>query len=126
MLVPVLFDLIVEGLFSFFSAKMGMVIKMGLQVQMAIRRNTLYIRLNGELDPGGSTGLRSESAKSSINTSKHHSQLPKLNFMDSGMVIIGRYSQIRVRKAKLFMRNERYRGTVFNLSGLKNLPGCFL
>jgi len=105
---------------------MGMVIKMGLQVQMAIRRNTLYIRLNGELDQASSTGLK---VRVSEIVNKYYIRniilnCQKLNFMDSSGIgfIIGRYSQIRVRKGKVVLCEmndivER----IFNLSGLKKI-----
>lgn len=99
---------------------------MALNIQMAIRKNLLFIRLRGELDQASSENLKFRVSEVIDKYYIKHIILnfEKLGFMDSSGIgfIIGRYSQIKRRQGKIVICSmndiiER----IFNLSGLKKI-----
>lgn len=99
---------------------------MALNIQMAIRKNLLFIRLRGELDQASSENLKFRVSEVIDKYYIKHIILnfEKLGFMDSSGIgfIIGRYSQIKRRQGKIVICSmndiiER----IFNLSGLKRI-----
>ncbi|MBQ8293125.1 MAG: anti-sigma factor antagonist [Bacilli bacterium] len=102
---------------------------MGLNVQMALKKNVLIIRLKGELDQSSVTNLK---YRVSEIIDKYHIKnlvinMQEVAFMDSSGIgfIIGRYSQIKKRKGHIVIcsMNEMVQ-RIFNLSGLKKI--CFV
>lgn len=99
---------------------------MGLNVQMALRKNVLIIRLKGELDQASVTSLK---YRVSEVIDKYRIKNLVINmrdvpFMDSSGIgfIIGRYTQLKQRRGKIVICSmndivER----IFNLSGLKKI-----
>lgn len=99
---------------------------MALNIQMAIRKNLLFIRLRGELDQASTENLK---FRVSEIVDKYYIKhiilnLEYLGFMDSSGIgfIIGRYAQIKKRQGKIVICSmndiiER----IFNLSGLKRI-----
>ncbi len=99
---------------------------MALNIQMAIRKNRLFIRLKGELDQATCENLKFRVTELIDKYYIKHIILnfEKLGFMDSSGIgfIIGRYSQIKKRQGKIIICSmndiiER----IFNLSGLKRI-----
>lgn len=100
--------------------------KMGLTVQMAIKKNRLVIRLDGELDQSNVEELK----KKVCNIIKKYSivnlvfNFENLSFMDSTGIgfIIGRYGEIKRKGGSIVicsMNNTIKK--VFNISGLKRI-----
>ena len=100
--------------------------KMGLSVQMAIKKNRLVIRLDGELDQSNVEELK----KKVCNIIKKYSivnlvfNFENLSFMDSTGIgfIIGRYGEIKRKGGSIVicsMNNTIKK--VFNISGLKRI-----
>lgn len=102
--------------------------KMSVHIQMAIRKNRLFVRLKGELDQAVTEKLK---VRISELIDKYEIKyvifnFEKLNFMDSSGIgfIIGRYSQVKKRNGRVIvcsMNNLIER--IFNLSGLKKICG---
>lgn len=97
-----------------------------LNMQMAIKRSTLLVRLKGELDQGVAEELKK---KVSDVIEKYYVKnliinLNEVPFMDSTGIgfIIGRYAQLKTRKGKVVVcaMNEMVE-RIFNLSGLKRI-----
>ncbi len=99
---------------------------MGLSVQMAIKKNRLVIRLDGELDQSNVDMLK----KKVCNIIKKYSVInlvfnfENLSFMDSTGIgfIIGRYTEIKRKGGSIVicsMNNTIKK--VFNISGLKRI-----
>lgn len=99
---------------------------MGLNVQMAIRRNMLFIRLKGELDQASSEGLKIRVSEIVNKYFIKHIILnfEELSFMDSSGIgfIIGRYAQLKPRRGKIVVcaMNQMIE-RIFLLSGLKKI-----
>ena len=100
--------------------------KMSVNIQMSIRKNMLFVRLNGELDQAVTEKLK---IRISELIDKYEIKylifnFEKLNFMDSSGVgfIIGRYSQVRRRNGRIVICSmNRLIERIFNLSGLKKI-----
>lgn len=100
--------------------------KMSLKVQMAIKKNRLVIRLDGELDQSNVDTLK----KKVCEIMKKYSivnlviNLEKLTFMDSTGIgfIIGRYGEVKRKGGSIVIcsMNETI-VKIFNLSGLKRI-----
>lgn len=99
---------------------------MGLNIQMAVKRNVLLVRLNGELDQAASKRLKNRvcDVMNKYCTKYLILNLNELHFMDSTGIgfIIGRYSELKKKKGKIIVCSmnsiiER----IFNLSGLKKI-----
>ena len=99
---------------------------MGLNIQMAIRKNRLFIRLVGELDQAVTENLK---VRVSEVIDKYMIKnviinFEKLQFMDSSVIgfIIGRYTQVKKRNGKVVIcsMNEIIERIV-KLSGLKRI-----
>lgn len=99
---------------------------MALNMQMAIRKNMLFIRLRGEFDQASTENLKFRVSEIIDKYYIKHIILnfEKLGFMDSSGIgfIIGRYAQIKRRQGKIIICSmndiiER----IFNLSGLKKI-----
>lgn len=99
---------------------------MALNIQMAIRKNLLFIRLRGELDQASTENLKFRVSEIVDKYYIKHIILnfENLGFMDSSGIgfIIGRYAQIKKRQGKIVICSmndiiER----IFNLSGLKRI-----
>jgi anti-sigma F factor antagonist len=100
--------------------------KMSVHIQMAIRKNRLFVRLKGELDQAVTEKLK---VRISELIDKYEIKyvifnFEKLNFMDSSGIgfIIGRYTQVKKRNGKIIVCSmntliER----IFMLSGLKKI-----
>lgn len=99
---------------------------MGLSIQMAIKKNRLVIRLDGELDQSNVDELK----KKVCNIIKKYSivnlvfNFENLSFMDSTGIgfIIGRYGEIKRKGGSIVicsMNNTIKK--VFNISGLKRI-----
>lgn len=100
--------------------------KMSVHIQMAIRKNRLFVRLKGELDQAVTEKLK---IRISELIDKYEIKyvifnFEKLNFMDSSGIgfIIGRYTQVKKRNGKIIVCSmndliER----IFMLSGLKKI-----
>lgn len=99
---------------------------MSLKVQMAIKKNRLVIRLDGELDQSNVDTLK----KKVCEIMKKYSivnlviNLEKLTFMDSTGIgfIIGRYGEVKRKGGSIVIcsMNETI-VKIFNLSGLKRI-----
>lgn len=99
---------------------------MSLNIQMAIKKDILIIRLRGELDQAVTENLK---VRVSEVIDKYYIRnlilnFEKLQFMDSSGIgfIIGRYSQIKKRQGQIFIcsMNEIIE-RIFILSGLKRI-----
>lgn len=99
---------------------------MGLKVQMAIKKNRLVIRLEGELDQSNVEKLKNKVSEIIKKYSIVHLvfNLEKLSFMDSTGIgfIIGRYSEIKRRGGNIVIcsMNDTIR-KIFEISGLKRI-----
>ncbi len=99
---------------------------MALNIQMAIKKNLLFIRLRGELDQSTTENLKFRVSEVIDKYYIKHIilNLEKVGFMDSSGIgfIIGRYSQIKKRQGKIVicsMNNIIER--IILLSGLKKI-----
>ncbi len=99
---------------------------MAINIQMAIRKNILFVRLKGELDQAVTEKLKIRISEliDKYDIKYLVFNLAALNFMDSSGVgfIIGRYTQLKKRNGKIIVCSmnpliER----IFNLSGLKKI-----
>lgn len=102
---------------------------MALKFQLAIRRNALIIRLDGELDQFSIGKLKNKVIKTMENYQIRYLlfNFEKVNFMDSTGIgfIIGRYAEIKKRKGIIFICSmSQMVERVFNLSGLCKI--CFM
>ena len=99
---------------------------MGMNVQMALRKNILIIRLKGELDQASVTSLKYRVSEviDKYRIKNLVINMSEVPFMDSSGIgyIIGRYTQIKQRKGKIVIcsMNEIVE-RIFNLSGLKKI-----
>jgi stage II sporulation protein AA (anti-sigma F factor antagonist) len=99
---------------------------MGMNVQMALRKNILIIRLKGELDQASVTSLKYRVSEviDKYRIKNLVINMSEVPFMDSSGIgfIIGRYTQIKQRKRKIVIcsMNEIVE-RIFNLSGLKKI-----
>ncbi|MCI6508643.1 MAG: anti-sigma factor antagonist [Bacilli bacterium] len=99
---------------------------MGLNIQMAIRKNRLFIRLSGELDQAVTENLKIKVSEIINKYMIKHViiNFSKLSFMDSSGIgfIIGRYTQVKRRDGKVVIcsMNEIIERIV-KLSGLKRI-----
>ncbi len=99
---------------------------MALNIQMAIKKNLLFIRLRGELDQSSTENLKFRVSEVIDKYYIKHIilNLENVGFMDSSGIgfIIGRYSQIKKRQGKIVicsMNNIIER--IIVLSGLKKI-----
>ena len=99
---------------------------MALNIQMAIKKNLLFIRLRGELDQSSTENLKFRVSEVIDKYYIKHIilNLENVGFMDSSGFgfIIGRYSQIKKRQGKIVicsMNNIIER--IIVLSGLKKI-----
>lgn len=99
---------------------------MGLNIQMAIKRNVLLVRLKGELDQAASKRLKNRvcDVMNKYCTKYLVLNFSELHFMDSTGIgfIIGRYSELKRKKGEIIvcsMNNIIER--IFNLSGLRKI-----
>lgn len=99
---------------------------MALNIQMAIKKNLLFIRLRGELDQSSTENLKFRVSEVIDKYYIKHIilNLENVGFMDSSGIgfIIGRYSQIKKRQGKIVicsMNNIIER--IIILSGLKKI-----
>lgn len=99
---------------------------MALNMQMAIRKNRLFIRLSGELDQSVTENLKIRVSEIIDKYMIKHLiiNFEKVAFMDSSGIgfIIGRFSQIRKRNGKIIIcsMNEII-SRIVALSGLKKI-----
>ena len=99
---------------------------MSLSLQMAIKRNILFIRLRGELDQASVEGLKYRVTEVLNKYYIRHIiiNLEEVPFMDSSGIgfIIERYSQLKERRGKVVVcsMNEMIE-RIFMLSGLKKI-----
>lgn len=95
-------------------------------MQMAIRKNRLFIRLSGELDQAVTDNLKIKVSEIIDKYMIKHViiNFEKLDFMDSSGIgfIIGRYAQVKKRNGKVVIcaMNEIIERVV-RLSGLKRI-----
>ena len=100
--------------------------KMGLNMQMAIRKNRLFLRLTGELDQAVTENLKIRVSEIIDKYMIKHViiNMDKLQFMDSSGIgfIIGRYAQVKRREGKIVIcsMNDIIERIVV-LSGLKRI-----
>ena len=101
---------------------------MAINIQMSIRKNKLFIRLDGELDQAVTEKLKIRISEiiDKYDIKYLIFNFEKLNFMDSSGIgfIIGRYSQIKKRNGRIIicsMNNLIER--IFLISGLKKICG---
>lgn len=99
---------------------------MALNIQMAVKKNMLFVRLSGELDQGVTENLKIRVSEviDKYQIKNLILNFEKLSFMDSSGIgfIIGRYAQIKRKHGKLLICNmndlvER----IYYLSGLKRI-----
>lgn len=99
---------------------------MGLNMQMAIRKNRLFLRLTGELDQAVTENLKIRVSEIIDKYMIKHViiNMDKLQFMDSSGIgfIIGRYAQVKRREGKIVIcsMNDIIERIVV-LSGLKRI-----
>lgn len=99
---------------------------MALNMEMAIRKNRLFIRLSGELDQSVTENLKIRVSEIIDKYMIKHLiiNFEKVAFMDSSGIgfIIGRFSQIRKRNGKIVIcsMNEII-SRIVALSGLKKI-----
>ena len=97
-----------------------------LLIQMAIRKNRLFVRLKGELDQAVTEKLK---VRISELIDKYEIKylifnFEKVNFMDSSGIgfIIGRYTQIKKHNGKVYVCSmNQLVERIFMLSGLKKI-----
>ena len=99
---------------------------MGLNMQMAIRKNRLFLRLTGELDQAVTENLKIRVSEIIDKYMIKHViiNMDKLQFMESSGIgfIIGRYAQVKRREGKIVIcsMNDIIERIVV-LSGLKRI-----
>lgn len=99
---------------------------MGLKIQMAIKKNRLAIRLDGELDQSNVEEVKMKVCNIIKKYSVVHLvfNFENLSFMDSTGIgfIIGRYGEIKRKGGSIVIcsMNNTIR-KVFNISGLKRI-----
>lgn len=99
---------------------------MALNMQMAIRKNRLFLRLTGELDQAVTENLKIRVSEIIDKYMIKHViiNMDKLQFMDSSGIgfIIGRYAQVKRREGKIIIcsMNDIIERIVI-LSGLKRI-----
>lgn len=99
---------------------------MALNIQMAIKKNRLFIRLSGELDQAVTENLKIRVSEVIDKYVIKHLiiNFEKLNFMDSSGIgfIIGRYNQVKNRHGAVVIcaMNELIERIVL-LSGLRRI-----
>lgn len=99
---------------------------MSLNIQMAIKKNRLFIRLNGELDQAVCENLKIRVSEIIDKYMIKHLiiNFEKLQFMDSSGIgfIIGRFTQVKKRNGKIVIcsMNEII-SRIVSLSGLKKI-----
>jgi stage II sporulation protein AA (anti-sigma F factor antagonist) len=102
---------------------------MSLNLQLAIRKNVLFIRLRGELDQAVTENLKIRVSEviDKYAIKDVIMNFEKLSFMDSSGIgfIIGRYAQVKKRDGKIVIcsMNDLIERVV-SLSGLKRI--CLL
>lgn len=99
---------------------------MALNIQMAIRKNRLFIRLNGELDQAVAENLKVRVSEIIDKYMIKHLiiNFEKLQFMDSSGIgfIIGRFAQIKKRNGKIVICSMNdIISRIVTLSGLKKI-----
>lgn len=99
---------------------------MAINIQMSIKKNKLFVRLDGELDQAVTEKLKIRISEiiDKYDIKYLIFNFEKLNFMDSSGIgfIIGRYSQIKKRNGRIIicsMNNLIER--IFLISGLKKI-----
>lgn len=99
---------------------------MAVNIQMSIRKNKLFVRLEGELDQAVTEKLKIRISEiiDKYDIKYLIFNFERLNFMDSSGIgfIIGRYSQIKKRNGRIVicsMNNLIER--IFMISGLKKI-----
>ena len=97
-----------------------------MKAQLFIRKQTLYVRIDGELDSSVTDGLRIKISELIDNYKIKYLILncEKLTFMDSSGIgfIIGRYNQLRSCGGKIFLTNlNELLGKIVRLSGVYKL-----
>lgn len=102
---------------------------MAINIQMAIRKDKLFIRLKGELDQAVTEKLKIRISELIDKYEIKHLifNFANLNFMDSSGVgfIIGRYSQIKRKNGRIVVCSmNRLIERIFLLSGLKKI--CYI
>ncbi|MGM9899088.1 MAG: anti-sigma factor antagonist [Bacilli bacterium] len=99
---------------------------MALNMQMAIRKNRLFIRLSGELDQAVTENLKIKVSEVVDKYMIKHIiiNFSRLDFMDSSGIgfIIGRYAQVKKRNGKIVIcsMNDMIERIV-RLSGLRRI-----
>ena len=97
-----------------------------MKAQIFIRRHTLYVRLNGELDSSVANSLRIKISELIDNYNIRFLVLncEKLSFMDSSGIgfIIGRFNQLKDKNGKIFMCNlDDVIKRIVKLSGISRI-----
>jgi stage II sporulation protein AA (anti-sigma F factor antagonist) len=97
-----------------------------LKVQMAIKKNRLVIRLNGELDQSNVMMVKKKTVETMNRYGAIHLvfNMENLNFMDSSGIgfIIGRYTELKRKGGDIVicaMNDTIMR--IFNISGLRRI-----
>ena len=101
---------------------------MAINIQMAIRKDRLFVRLKGELDQAVTEKLKVRISEiiDKYNIKYLILNFENLHFMDSSGVgfIIGRYSQLKKKNGKIIICSmNRLIERIFLLSGLKKICG---
>ncbi len=99
---------------------------MGLSVKMALKKNMLIIRLNGELDEASSENLKYQVSEviDRYRIKNLVINMKEVSFMDSSGIgfIIGRYTQLKRRRGNIVICSmNKMVERIFNLSGLKRI-----
>lgn len=99
---------------------------MALNMQMAIRKNRLFIRLSGELDQAVTENLKIRVSEVVDKYMIKHIiiNFAKLDFMDSSGIgfIIGRYAQVKKRNGKIVICSmNNMIEQIVRLSGLRRI-----
>lgn len=80
---------------------------MSLNVNLFLKKRTLFVRLKGEMDQDTCTELRNKLTELIVKYDVENLvfNMKELNFMDSSGigVIIGRYNQIKMRQGKIIL-----------------------
>ena len=102
---------------------------MAINMQMSIKKDQLYVRLNGELDQAVTEKLkiRISEVMDKYNIKYLIFNFENLYFMDSSGIgfIIGRYTDLKRKKGKIVICSmNRLIERIFSLSGLKKI--CYV